>query len=175
MSERERWIIYPLLFFALGAAIRDKILHRIDVKEIYCESLQIVDQQDPYGRPLVKLGIQRGAPSEDPAQAVEQVGMLSLYTNEGERVAQVSAQAVFQILSAQQVESQRLIGKELRILDGKNRPLVLAGIANFSGPPLVDGKPTVTPHGVILLDGKQALHAPMPGLPRPKQKPDTEL
>ena len=25
MSERERWIVYPLLFFALGAALRDKL------------------------------------------------------------------------------------------------------------------------------------------------------
>ena len=44
MSERERWIIYPLLFFALGAGIRDKILQRVEVKEIFCESLRIIEQ-----------------------------------------------------------------------------------------------------------------------------------
>ena len=25
MTERERWIVYPLLFLALGAALRDKL------------------------------------------------------------------------------------------------------------------------------------------------------
>ncbi len=47
MSERERWIVYPLLFFALGAALRDKLTHSIESKDIRCQSLQIVDQQNP--------------------------------------------------------------------------------------------------------------------------------
>jgi hypothetical protein len=28
MTERERWIVYPLLFLALGAALRDKLVDR---------------------------------------------------------------------------------------------------------------------------------------------------
>ena len=47
MSERERWIVYPLLFFALGAALRDKILQTVEAKEIVCERLRIVDRTDP--------------------------------------------------------------------------------------------------------------------------------
>ena len=34
MSDRERWIVYPLLFLALGAALRDKLarsIHSVDV------------------------------------------------------------------------------------------------------------------------------------------------
>jgi len=46
MSERERWIVYPLLFFALGAALRDKLTQRVESKEIVCQSLRIVDQHD---------------------------------------------------------------------------------------------------------------------------------
>ena len=30
MSERERWVVYPLLFLTLGIAIRDKMLKRVD-------------------------------------------------------------------------------------------------------------------------------------------------
>ena len=30
MSERERWVVYPLLFLALGVALRDKMLKRVD-------------------------------------------------------------------------------------------------------------------------------------------------
>ena len=39
MSERERWIVYPLLFFALGAAIRDKLFRHVATKDIKCETL----------------------------------------------------------------------------------------------------------------------------------------
>ncbi|MCH2113638.1 MAG: hypothetical protein MK171_01820 [Pirellulales bacterium] len=46
MSERERWIVYPLLFFALGAALRDKVTQRVESKEILCQRLRIVDQHD---------------------------------------------------------------------------------------------------------------------------------
>ena len=48
MSERERWIVYPLLFLALGVALRDKLLHRIELlhhvesREIVCRDLRIV-------------------------------------------------------------------------------------------------------------------------------------
>jgi hypothetical protein len=55
MSERERWIVYPLLFFALGAALRDKILRQVDAKEIRCESLEIVDPHSNEGRPVAFL------------------------------------------------------------------------------------------------------------------------
>ena len=57
MSERERWIVYPLLFFALGAAIRDKLFHQVTTvdlgaesiraHDIVCESLTIVDPVNP--------------------------------------------------------------------------------------------------------------------------------
>ncbi len=69
MSERERWIVYPLIFFALGAAVRDKILQRVEVKEIICESVKIVDLQNPTIE-LAVLGFQR-APSNDPTQLAD--------------------------------------------------------------------------------------------------------
>ncbi|TWT87542.1 hypothetical protein Mal64_30830 [Pseudobythopirellula maris] len=43
MSERERWIIYPLLFLALGAALRDKLLKLTRSQQIVCEQLVVVD------------------------------------------------------------------------------------------------------------------------------------
>jgi hypothetical protein len=39
MTERERWIVYPLLFLALGAALRDKLIDRTITKSIVCEEL----------------------------------------------------------------------------------------------------------------------------------------
>lgn len=39
MSTRERWTVYPLLFLALGAALRDKMTSSIDVQRVFCEEL----------------------------------------------------------------------------------------------------------------------------------------
>ena len=45
MTERERWIVYPLLFLALGAALRDKLVDRTTTKSIVCQELTIVDEE----------------------------------------------------------------------------------------------------------------------------------
>ncbi len=77
MSDRERWIVYPLLFLALGLNLRDKItgtlrrlvlldgkaaaldfengvlrVPRIDADVVHCHH---VDIRDPQGKPLVQL------------------------------------------------------------------------------------------------------------------------
>jgi hypothetical protein len=54
MNERERWIVYPLLFLALGAALRDKLVDRTMTKSIVCQELLVVDDQ-PLGREPVLL------------------------------------------------------------------------------------------------------------------------
>ena len=43
MSERERWIVYPLLFLALGAALRDKLLQRTWSEQLVCKQLIMID------------------------------------------------------------------------------------------------------------------------------------
>lgn len=55
MSERERWIVYPLLFLALGAALRDKLLkqtfaERIICNEMMCSDLIVLDGAEPVAR-----------------------------------------------------------------------------------------------------------------------------
>ena len=73
MSTRERWIVYPLLFLALGTALRPKLAPTFeasimqitsdDVKSreltadrITCRSLTIVDDQN---RPRIELVVNR--------------------------------------------------------------------------------------------------------------------
>lgn len=46
MSERERWIVYPLLFLALGAALRDKIIKTTESQRIKCQGLWVLDSND---------------------------------------------------------------------------------------------------------------------------------
>ena len=72
MSERERWIIYPLLFFALGAALRDKFTHevrtdRLMAGQVVCEELLVTDSEKP-DRVVAKLTSnppQRNRPNAD--------------------------------------------------------------------------------------------------------------
>ena len=69
MSERERWIVYPLLFLALGAALRDKLFNITTSKSIVCQELTVIDEE-PIGlrpaRVLAKIGRTDGAPSNSP-------------------------------------------------------------------------------------------------------------
>ncbi|MGL4513903.1 MAG: hypothetical protein ACRCT8_12500 [Lacipirellulaceae bacterium] len=52
MTERERWIVYPLLFLALGAALRDKMAKQTRAQQLVCEQLLVVDSK---GRVMTQL------------------------------------------------------------------------------------------------------------------------
>jgi hypothetical protein len=165
MSERERWIIYPLLFFALGAAVRDKLLHRVQAKEIYCESLKIIDLQDPNGRPLAELGILRARPN-DPTQLADQVGMLRLVNSEGQEVFRVASDALV----------QRIFSRQLMIIDEQQRPLVVAGVEPGPEMLLPNGERVGTSQGVIYLNNQKmgikiAPPASRPPAPQPPAAP----
>src|SRR5690348_6205991 len=52
MNERERWIIYPLLFFALGSALRDKFTQQVTTDRLFagkivCEEISVIDSEKP--------------------------------------------------------------------------------------------------------------------------------
>jgi hypothetical protein len=51
MTERERWVVYPLLFLALGAALRDKLFDRTTSRVIVCQELRVVDEDITGQRP----------------------------------------------------------------------------------------------------------------------------
>ncbi|MBN1854986.1 MAG: hypothetical protein JW829_19790 [Pirellulales bacterium] len=41
MSEHERWVVYPLLFLALGVALRDKLLKRVDTDSMVADRVVV--------------------------------------------------------------------------------------------------------------------------------------
>ena len=144
MSERERWIVYPLLFFALGASLRDKLLQRVDAKEIYCESLKIVDPHEP-NKLLAELGIGR-AIGGDPSQVDDRVGYLRILNGEGKEICKMASDMIL----------HRLIAQQLFVVDPVNqRPLVLVGTEAVPGM-RIDGKgdPGVSFQGVIYLNNR---------------------
>ncbi len=142
MSERERWIVYPLLFFALGAAIRDKLLQRVEAKEIYCESLRIVDQQDP-NRILAELSFRR-ANSNDPTQLADREGRLRLIDSDGREVCELN----------RNLTVQRLAAKQLLVIDPSGVPMINALAEPVPGMMLGEEDSSVSYRGVIYLNNR---------------------
>jgi hypothetical protein len=66
MTERERWVVYPLLFLALGASLRDKLVDRTITKSIRCEELVVEEEPtgDQPGRVLAKIGRTESTPTK---------------------------------------------------------------------------------------------------------------
>ena len=142
MSERERWIVYPLLMFALGAAVRDKLMQRVDSKEIRCESLQIVDHQDP-DNTLVELGIKR-AVITDPTKLADRWGGLLIRDSDGRTVCDISTN----------VTVGRLIANQLLVVDPQRQ--VRAILMTEPQPALAfEQSGAVTYQGVIYLNNQR--------------------
>jgi hypothetical protein len=79
MSERERWIVYPLLFLALGVGLRDELFNRTWSKNVVCQQLVMVEE-DPVNfqhgpEPIAAIGPQGGTIDE-----VSQNGLLRVDT-----------------------------------------------------------------------------------------------
>ncbi len=142
MSERERWIIYPLLFFALGAGVRDKILQRVEVKEIVCESLKIVDRQDP-SKPLAELGFRRKN-NQQPSQLADRMGRLRLFDSDGREVGDMTNDMMV----------DRVVARQVLVVDPSRRPLVLVGTEPVPGLVTQAGDQTVSYQGVIYLNNR---------------------
>lgn len=143
MSERERWIVYPLLMFALGAAVRDKLMQRVESKEIRCETLQIVDHQDP-GKTLAELSFRR-AINNDPTQLADRVGTLQLRDSDGRPVCDIATDVIV----------GRLVAHQLRVVDPQFRPLVIAGTEPEPALSLDQGVGAVSYQGVIYLNNQR--------------------
>ena len=58
MSDRERWIVYPLLFMTLGLSLRDRIagesVQKLSIDEVVCNQLEVVSSD---GRPQIRLSV----------------------------------------------------------------------------------------------------------------------
>ena len=128
MNERERWIIYPLLFFALGAALRDKFTHEVKTDQlragkILCEELVVYDSEKP-DRAVAKLtsnAAQGNAPNAD------RYGVFVLIDSEGKELCGVTNN---------QLVVSRIGCNAVSILDPRNagRPLALLAATETKKP-----------------------------------------
>jgi len=68
MNERERWIVYPLLFLALGAALRDKLWEQTKTKRVECQELIVFGEEGANRQPvpLVQIGAMQRSNGQSP-------------------------------------------------------------------------------------------------------------
>ena len=118
MNERERWIVYPLLFFALGAALRDKFTQQVTTDvlhagKIACEELVVYDSEKP-DRPVAMLS--SNAPQGNAPNA-DRFGVLRLVDSEGKELCGVTNN---------QLQVSRIACNAVSILDPQNPNRALA-------------------------------------------------
>lgn len=123
MSERERWIVYPLLFFALGAALRDKFTQQVKTDalhagQITCEKLVVMDSEKP-DRPVAILTSnqpQRGSSNPD------RFGVLVLFDSQGHELFGVANN----VLQVKDIACQTVQSEQVKVVDPLNPRQVLA-------------------------------------------------
>jgi hypothetical protein len=110
MSDRERWIVYPLIFLALGVALRDKITRNIDHVEMI-------------GGESVQMDFKRGVVAGEGTQAQIDFtqGLVQADTIRCKRLI------VEQDLNAGQAIAQRVAAKEIVVLGPDRKIRVLIG------------------------------------------------
>jgi hypothetical protein len=132
MTERERWIVYPLVFFALGAALRDKFLQQVSTKEMFCQRLQcegpitcegvVVLDANNKRQPLVQLG-RIEPPDGAEGQNTTETGVLILRDNQGRELGVVSNNELF----VKKISCESLSVVDPKVPPGQP-PRVLAGL-----------------------------------------------
>ena len=145
MSERERWIVYPLLFFALGAALRDKFTHevrtdRLRAGQIVCEELLVADSENPE-RVVAKLtsnSPQRNGPDTG------RYGVFVLIDSEGKELCGVTNNE----LQVNRIACQNVISQAVTVVDPQNpaKPL-----AQLSGAPVASKDGSIRHVGRLVL------------------------
>ena len=120
MSQRERWIVYPLLFLALGLALRDKLVSpkSLTAGTVSCYQLEVLGQADCHqltvrdgeGNPRIRLGV------------VNHGGQLELDT----RTAGTVWCDQLEVLG--QAECH-----QLTVRDGEGNPRIRLGVVNHGG------------------------------------------
>jgi hypothetical protein len=81
MSDRERWIVYPLLFLALGVSLRDKLTQVVRCEELICKQLIVVDREN---RPVLVAAADNFAdPSAEKDATRATTGVLQIVRAQG--------------------------------------------------------------------------------------------
>jgi hypothetical protein len=117
MTERERWIVYPLVLFALGAALRDKFSQHVTTKEltaqhIVCDDLVV---RDPNTADRIVAKLTSDAPPSAPP-GTPRFGVLALFDSQGKELCGVTND----MLQVRHVSAQEINGQVISVVDPEN-------------------------------------------------------
>jgi hypothetical protein len=181
MNERERWIVYPLVFFALGAALRDKFMQHVSSKEIECqrlvvksieceggiacEGMIVLDPENPNLR-LVELGQATPIPGADGSDP-RRFGVFVLRDSGGRDLCWV----VDNQLYVRQISCEGV-----QVVDPDDRRRTLAGLGSMAIQPQ-NGQGDPERFGVLALNNEQfgtLTGNPPRGAAPPQDAPEAE-
>lgn len=122
MTERERWIVYPLLFLALGAALRDKIVKSTESQRIKCQGLAVFDANE---EPLLVLGAEQFPELRADAPDFLHVDRMQVGIADMEQldtsVLKSKQLIVGEMLASGQVTTSRVLANKYMITDGQKQ------------------------------------------------------
>jgi hypothetical protein len=129
MTERERWIVYPLVLFALGAALRDKFSQSVTTKEltaqhIICDDLVV---RDPSTADRIVAKLTSDAPPNS-APGTPRFGVLALFDSQGKELCGVTND----MLQVRHVSAQEINGQVISVVDPQNPQRRLALLTSTS-------------------------------------------
>ncbi len=151
MSERERWIVYPLLFFALGAGLRDKFTQKVHTEDLHagkisCEELIVLDSEKP-DRVVAKLSSNPPQPGNPNA---DRFGVFLLIDSENKELCGVTNNQ----LQVSQIACKNAFSQSFAVIDPDDPRRTLAGLGSGALPPeQAQGKPQK--FGVLVLNNEK--------------------
>lgn len=157
MNERERWIVYPLLFFALGASLRDKFMQqvstqelhcqRVVAKEVICEDVSVIDAEKP-DRIVAKLA--SGRPGGAEGKGSDRFGVLFLLDSEGKELCTVTKNQ----LQVRQISCGEASCQALSVVDPQNPQRRLALLTSATATDAKNKKSTRRFGSLLLTDSE---------------------
>ncbi|MCE9548521.1 MAG: hypothetical protein K8T25_23850 [Planctomycetia bacterium] len=124
MIERERWIVYPLLFLALGMSLKDKFVapEDLDASHIVCQDLKVrqLVLTDDRDHPLAQLRpvLPKTNESASPGGVLSgNIGEVELLDAKGHRRALLGP-----LMAAERIETAGLV-----VIDSQHKPRVEIG------------------------------------------------
>lgn len=137
MSEHERWVVYPLLFLALGVGLRDKLTRTITADRIECRTLAFTQRDD---KPRMTLTTEEYL-AEDQATRTEKADVpsgLALFDAGLRRIASIGEVLRCRALAVEKVAECNAVAvrgpascRTLIVGETVEKPLVVVGHEKF--------------------------------------------
>ncbi len=124
MTDRERWIIYPLLTLALGASLRDKLVpqNEVEFNHLKARSIAIVDDQD---KSLMRMELREERVDADSKATIMRPQIL-LADGQGRQSSVLRSDSVRSSqVYAPVIQGQLISGQVVQVVDERNKPQVV--------------------------------------------------